>query len=164
MGAGCQGELKLRSAVPTVVEDMAQVPDLVQPVEGVSFADINRDMDQTQVGCSAFDVGGCHGTATPKGILALKVGFTASKDDSIARANYAAVVPKEVDLAEPEKSQLLTRALMGSGVPHTGGTPFKSKDDPVYQRWLKWIQLGAKFEFVPYSNLNNGAADMAGGN
>ena len=52
------------------------------------------------------------------------------------------VVTKLVNTANPESSRLLRKPLapMAGGMGHTGGTFWQSKDDPQYQRVLKWIQ------------------------
>lgn len=161
----CQGELRLRTAPGTnTPTDMAQPLDLSSRTDGVSFADINRDMDQPIYGCTA-STSACHGTDMPvKSTLKLKIGFTANNDMSVLMANYQAVL-KVIKTADPATSELLLRPLKNSGLTHTGGSPFPDTNDPVYQRWLRWIQLGAKFEFVPFSSVDLAAQpqDMLNG-
>ena len=150
MGA-CQGELNLRAAPGAQAkEDLATPLDLMPPIDGVSFADINRDMDQPILGCTS-PAGACHGTDKPTGIVKLKDGFTTKGDMAVLMANYQAVLT-ELKQADPANSPFLLRPLKDSGLTHTGGKVFLNTSDAVYQRWLKWIQLGAKFEFVPFSS------------
>lgn len=147
----CQGELNLRNAPGAdTKEDLATPLDLKSPLDGVSFADINRDMDQPILGCTS-PAAACHGTDKPVGIVKLKDGFTSKNDMAVLMANYQAVLT-EVKLNDPATSPFLLRPLKNSGLAHTGGKVFNDTADPVYQRWLKWIQLGAKLEFVPFSS------------
>ena len=47
-----------------------------------------------------------------------------------------------VDTAKPENSRLLRKPLAGAagGLEHTGGTYWRSREDPEYQTVLKWIR------------------------
>ena len=64
-------------------------------------------------------------------------GWTAQQ----SRANFD-VVTKLVNAADPENSRLLRKPLdrAAGGLGHTGGTFWKSKEDPEYQTVLKWIR------------------------
>lgn len=155
----CQGELKLDAGSgggrDLSVADLSASsgPDL-SPA-GLSFADINADLDKPIYGCTgAAPV--CHGGTNPSGKIKLQAGGTMAA----LQANYAEVLTR-VNVATPEASLMLTKPLDKSGVDHMGGKVFPAAADTTYQRWLKWIQLGAKFEFVP---LGAGApVDMAQG-
>ena len=85
--------------------------------------DIETDIEN--LGCSNA---ACHGGAqTP----VLKNGQAA--------ANYTNFV---MDAMSGANSLVLTKNLQGSGMTHAGGIKFTSTSDPVYQRWLKWINAG----------------------
>lgn len=145
-------------------------PDLLPGVPGVSFADINADMEGDVFGCTGTSAG-CHaagadfkGTGKPKGIMQLKKGFP--PDTGVLMPNYMEVL-KEVDLGKPENSNLLLRPLVDPGIDHTGGK-IPDPNKTTYTKWLNWIRLGAKFDFVPFSNLSDDAGtgspdDMSNG-
>jgi hypothetical protein len=66
-----------------------------------------------------------------------------------SRRNFD-VVTKLVNTADPESSRLLLKPLAPSagGLGHTGGTYWRSKDDPEYQSVLKWIRSLPKDKYV----------------
>ncbi len=137
-------------------------PDLAAPVmDGVSFADINRDMDTSTFGCTG-QASVCHGPGTKAPLLLKANGL---KDMAALMANYSALVPKEVDTANATISRFLVIPFLDEnkgGIRHTGGK--YAGLDPggaIYNRWLKWIKLGAKFEYRPFSDLPKDTPDMA---
>lgn len=97
-----------------------------------TYADIEKDMASTgDQGCGT-GVKSCHGpTATTN-----RLKITPDK-----AANYQLVKGTFVDLANPDQSLLLVKAV--GGMMHTGGALLKTTD-PVYTRWLSWIKDGAK--------------------
>ena len=66
-----------------------------------------------------------------------------------SRRNFE-VVTKLIDTANPENSRLLQKPLAAEagGLAHTGGSYWKSKDDPEYQSVLKWIRSLPKDRYV----------------
>ena len=58
-----------------------------------------------------------------------------------SRMNFD-MLTKLVDTAKPENSRLLRKPLApaAGGLEHTGGTFWKSREDPEYQTVLKWIR------------------------
>jgi hypothetical protein len=89
---------------------------------------IQADIDA--LGCSAAS---CHGGAqTPvlKRMPIAAADITTNYDDFKAEAMNGA------------QSNILVKNLAGSGVTHTGGSSFASTSDPIYQRWLAWINAG----------------------
>jgi hypothetical protein len=150
----CQGALKLND--PGEVRDMATAPDLAgEPTPGfISFADINRDLDRFEYGCTN-GFSSCHGGATPTGLMSLEK--NANQDMTTLMANYSAVLTR-VNTTMPDQSLILQKMLKTSTVAHSGLKPFDTISDPIYQRWLLWIQKGAKFESVATT------ASITGGN
>ena len=67
-----------------------------------------------------------------------------------SRLNFD-VVTKLVNTASPESSRLLLKPLAtgAGGVAHTGGTYWRSRDDPEYQTLLKWIRSLPADRYVP---------------
>jgi hypothetical protein len=67
-----------------------------------------------------------------------------------SRLNFD-IVTKLVNTANPETSRLLLKPLatQAGGVSHTGGTYWRSKDDPEYQALLKWIRSLPADRYVP---------------
>jgi hypothetical protein len=63
-----------------------------------------------------------------------------------------------VNTTMPDQSLILQKMLKTSTVSHSGLKPFDTISDPIYQRWLLWIQKGAKFESVATT------ASITGGN
>jgi len=104
---------------------MNESPDLTTVTPAVPFnPQIQADIDA--LGCSAAS---CHGgTQVPvlKRMPALAADIT---------ANYEAFKAASVG---GENAPNLIRNLAGSGVTHTGGASFASKQDVIYQRWLAW--------------------------
>lgn len=146
----CQGELKLNN--PAVVgsgADLAPAPDQggdVGPTPGfVSYLDIERDLENSGYLCATA---GCHGGNNPPGLMKLLSG--ALSNMTALQSNYSEVKAR-VDTSNPENSVLLLKTLKPSTTMHSGIKPFNDTSDPVYQRWLTWIRLGAKFEPVSTS-------------
>lgn len=144
----CQGELKLNN--PGQLNsplDFSVAQDLggdTGPMPGyVSFTDIQRDLQQSGYLC---DTSGCHGGTNPPGVMKLLSG--ALSNMTALQANYSEVKAR-VDTSKPDSSVLLLKTLKTSTTMHSGLKPFNDTNDPVYQRWLTWIRLGAKFEPVP---------------
>jgi hypothetical protein len=89
---------------------------------------IQADIDT--LGCSAAS---CHGgTQVP---LLKRMPILQADID----ANY---MHFKAEAANGEQSNILVKNLAGSGVTHTGGSAFATKQDAVYQRWLAWINGG----------------------
>jgi hypothetical protein len=67
-----------------------------------------------------------------------------------SRLNFD-VVTKLVNTASPETSRLLLKPLatQAGGLSHTGGTYWRSRDDPEYQALLKWIRSLPADRYVP---------------
>lgn len=92
--------------------------------QSVHFSpDIETDIEN--LGCTASV---CHGGSQ---IPVLKNGA--------AMMNYTNF---KADAMTGENSPVLTKNLQGSGVTHGGGSKFQSTSDPVYVRWLAWINAG----------------------
>jgi hypothetical protein len=64
-----------------------------------------------------------------------------------SRRNFE-IVTKLVNTKEPEASRLLLKPLSG-GIGHTGGTYWRSREDPEYQTLLKWIRSLPADRYVP---------------
>jgi len=125
---------------------MAVTPDMADTTPGqISFADIERDLERTNFSC-ANGTKGCHGTATPTGVM--KLTQNASLDATSLMGNYQEVLMR-VNTAMPDQSLILQKTLITSTVSHAGIKPFDTAQDATYKRWLLWIQLGAHFEPVP---------------
>jgi hypothetical protein len=144
---GCQGELKLNDGVGANPVDMKGGGSVIPA--NIGFADIYKDLDAgTGLGCTN-QVSACHGGTNPTGLMALQ--DMSAQDMAKLMTNYTQVVAR-VDTSNPSNSKLLTKPLdVGQGgVAHVGGNAyFPDKSNPMYQRWLVWVQLGAKFESVP---------------
>lgn len=95
------------------------------------FPDIQMDVDR--LGCT---IAACHGGTQ---IPVMKMNAVAGTGD----ANYASVVPGEVNTTTPSMSPFLTKPTNGSGVLHSGTKPIGGTTDPTYIKWLNWIQAGA---------------------
>lgn len=69
-----------------------------------------------------------------------------------SRKNFD-IVTKLVNTKEPEASRLLLKPLaaQAGGFGHTGGTYWKSREDPEYQTLLKWIRSLPAGRYVPAS-------------
>src|SRR6185436_10810829 len=140
--SGCVGDLV--ELTPGTRTDMAQAstsPDLT--MGGTTGGGGNADLaeppphfnptlqaDIDALGCSAAS---CHGGTQVPVLKRLPV---AQPDID---ANYAAF---KAEAQNGATSNILTKNLAGSGVSHTGGTSFAATSDPVYQRWLAWINGG----------------------
>jgi hypothetical protein len=88
-----------------------------------------------RAGCNT---GACHGSARGKDGFHLSLfGYDPDGDyDRITREQAT----RRINLALPAESLLLTKAI--GGVPHTGGTRFKS-DSPLYATVMRWLDAGA---------------------
>ena len=122
----------------------------------VSFAQINKDMDQPALGCTSPAMA-CHGGAMPVGILKLQSGAQTDGTKLMANFTETTAMPR-VNPAMPAESTLLTKPLATRmDVAHMGGKSyFASDQDPIYVRWLKWVRCGAKFEEVMVSTCPGG--------
>lgn len=150
--AACQGELKLNDGVNKPPVDMAMVNDIPP---NIGFEDIYKEMDAPPgLGCTN-QIGACHGGATPTGQMALT--DMAAGDMAKLMTNYTSVTAR-VNTGDPQASVLLLKMLAASagGTSHVGGTYFQSTSNPMYKRWLVWIQLGAKFESVSTAGAGGG--------
>lgn len=67
-----------------------------------------------------------------------------------SRKNLA-VVTRLINTKDPESSRLLRKPLApdAGGLGHTGGTFWRTKEDPQYQMVLKWIRSFPADRFVP---------------
>jgi hypothetical protein len=134
MMAGCTGDLVELGAnkqdLSFGMVDLAQGGGGEMGPSNLKFyPDIQMDIDNVE-GCSTV---GCHGGTQ---IPVLKNGATAAND----QGNYAAMMT-EINLAAPDQSPVLTKNLPGAS--HGGGAKFTGTQDPIYKRWLGWIQAGA---------------------
>ena len=158
--SGCQGALNLNDGVARPPADMTMVMNNDIPAM-LGFADIYRDMDTPPgLGCTN-QISACHGGTTPTGKMAL---LDMSSGDMAKLMTSYAQVQMRVTTSDPANSLLLLKMLSSSagGVTHTGGTYFQDKNNAMYKRWLKWIELGAPFEET--STTGGGSTvDMAGG-
>lgn len=140
---GCQGELKLNDGVGVPPKQMMSSYQLPATL---SFADIYKDLDAgTGLGCTN-QVSGCHGGTNPTGLMALQ--DMSAQDMAKLMANYTQV-KERVDTAAPTNSKLITKPLdlNQGGVAHVGGNFYlPDTSNPMYQRWLCWVQLGANFD------------------
>jgi hypothetical protein len=89
--------------------------------------DINTDIHN--LGCAAAT---CHG-GTQVPIL------HDGTDTNTVMMNY---VNFTADANTGESSPVLTKNLTTSGVTHGGGKNFATTADPIYVRWLAWINAG----------------------
>ena len=144
--SACQGALTLNDPPSGTTSQTADMSTGTSNPDTVSYADINRDLDQPLLGCT-LNTASCHGGSNPAGKMLLK--DNALVDMAKLMDNYNQVKSR-VDTTMPAMSNFLLKVLetKAGGISHTGPKPFTSVDDPTYQRWLKWIQLGAKFEAV----------------
>lgn len=123
------------------LDDMTPVRDLsVWPIDftgtlgfdgssGAKFIpDIQADIDAKS--CSAA---ACHGSSNPPTLKAMP---TQQADIDTNYIGFTA----NCDTGAPDQSNVLKTMLPGGG--HAGGQEFASTSDPVYQRWLRWIQAG----------------------
>lgn len=126
----------------------------------LGFANIYRDMDTSPgLGCT-LQSSGCHNGATPTGKMSLD--SMASGDMAKLMASYTQVKDRTL-ASDPPNSLILLKMLSASagGVSHSGGTFFQDKNNAMYKRWLKWIELGTPFD--PVSTSGGGSVvDMAG--
>ncbi|MFD2256789.1 PSD1 and planctomycete cytochrome C domain-containing protein [Luteolibacter algae] len=92
----------------------------------------------TAAGCSA---GSCHGSARGQDGFHLSLYGFDPKGDYFRLTQE--MVGRRVNLALPEESLLVTKAI--GGVPHTGGKLFEA-DSPFYETLVEWIRAGAKYD------------------
>ncbi len=144
---GCQGSLELTS--PGTVNDLAMASDMASVVQPgtISFASIEADMEKPTFSCTN-GTSGCHGGTMPTGVMQLAP--MASMDMVALMNNYQQVLAR-VTVAQPDQSKLLLKTLQTSTTSHAGIKPFANAQDPTYQRWLLWIQLGANYAAVSTS-------------
>ncbi len=91
--------------------------------------DIQADIDSK--GCTNM---ACHGgTTNPPQLKAMA---TAQADIDSNYANFTA----NCNTTVPDQSNVLKTMLPNGG--HGGGVQFQSTSDPIYQRWLAWVQAG----------------------
>lgn len=116
----------------TAAADMTTVPDLLPQQPYYFDPIIQKDLDA--LGCAS---GSCHGTKAP---VLISHPITIVDVD----ANYNALA---IDTHSGPTSLILTKTLATSGIQHADNSspakPFASTGDPVYQRWLLWINAGA---------------------
>jgi hypothetical protein len=139
VASGCVGDIV--ELTPGARADMTQgsLPDLTSPQPDAGGGDLAQPVahfnptlqaDVDTLGCSAAS---CHGgTQVP---VLRRMPITQADID----ANYNAF---KAEAQAGEQSKILTKNLAGSGVTHTGGSSFASTSDPIYQRWLAWINGG----------------------
>jgi hypothetical protein len=127
----------------------------------LGFADINNDIDVAPgLGCTT-PAASCHGTTMPSGIMQLVAMAAGNMTELMANYNQ---VKMQCNLSNPTQSLFLLKplAISAGGVQHTGGNSyFMNTQNPMYQRWLYWIQLGAPFNEV--STMGDGGAGPGGG-
>jgi hypothetical protein len=153
LGGACQGELKLLNPDAPIVTP--GVPDLPDEPKGevISFLQVNRDMEQPALGCTA-QIPACHGGDSPRGVLRLLP--RGPTDQAALLSNYEQTKAR-ADLAQPAASPLLTKPLATSPVAHEGGKSyFRSELDTFYVRWLGWVRCGAKREEVKLADCPGG--------
>jgi hypothetical protein len=98
--------------------------------QAITHFDPTIQADIDNLGCSAAS---CHGGTTAPLLVQRPVAATDKQDnydDFKAEAMMGAA------------SKVLVENLSGSSVTHAGGSAFASKTDPIYQRWLLWIDQG----------------------
>jgi hypothetical protein len=119
--------------------------------------DVQRDLDT--LGCT---ISACHGSSASPVIVAMP---TSTSDWTTNYGNIHTDCTTLDCLGGGASSLLLTKPLQGSVV-HTGTKPFASTDDPVYQRWLAWIDAGAPYSAAgqppPPPDMTLPPGDMAG--
>ncbi len=147
--SGCVGDLVelTPGSAPLKSGDMAQTQaaDLTSAGSNDGGAGGNADMAQAaalvhfdptiqadidSLGCAASS---CHGGTQVPLLVATPISATDKTnnyDHFKAEAMMGAM------------SNVLVKNLAGSGVTHTGGSNFASTQDPIYQRWLAWINQG----------------------
>jgi len=110
--------------------------------------DFRRDISPllTKAGCNG---GGCHGKSGGRGEFQLSLfGYDPRTDyEGIVKASRG----RRLFLSDPARSLLVAKPI--GDVPHGGGIRFR-KDDPEYQRMLRWIAAG-----TPWSDESNPQAE-----
>jgi predicted CxxxxCH...CXXCH cytochrome family protein len=135
--SGCTGDLvelgtggpKGDMAMATGGQDQGMDSGTV-PTTAKFFPDIQMDIDTK--GCTNA---ACHNNATNP--PALKAMATAQADIDANYMNFMS----DCNPTAPEQSLVLAPMLPGGG--HLGGQQFASTADPIYMKWLAWIQAGA---------------------
>jgi hypothetical protein len=135
--SGCVGDLVDITTAPPKDGGGGGNADLTTPTGGADqggtpqAAKFNPTINNDIQGCTA---GACHGGTQ---IPILKTGT----DAATITANYTSF-KAEAAKGAGENSPVLLKNLAGSGVTHGGGSPFGSKTDATYVRWLAWINAG----------------------
>jgi hypothetical protein len=114
------------------------------PPGTIGFADSEADLEKPAFGCTN-NASGCHGGTMPTGIMQL---VPNASQDMVALMNNYMQIQARVSVGTPDQSKLLQKTLQTSMTSHGGIKPFATAQDPTYQRWLLWIQLGAGFASV----------------
>lgn len=122
------------SALSGLILSMAGCGKEEMTPPGVGWKEIQADMK----GKCSTNIAACHGPTAAAN--ALKIDEAAGKE----MANYTLVTTMFVNKSTPAESKLLTKPLDAAHGP--GGKIFASTNDATYQKWLKWIQDGTKFE------------------
>jgi hypothetical protein len=126
--SGCIGDL-----VDTPTSRDASMHDggTIQTGDGgggpVTFAEVMGDA--VGLGCAASS---CHGGTQPPHLAE-------ATDAPSMMANYSAFV---ADANMGASSLVLSKNLARNGINHAGGKPFADTTDPIYVRWLDWINQG----------------------
>lgn len=127
IGSGAKGDMANTGGAGG---DMAQAGGGEMGPMSVKFSpDIQMDIDTK--GCTNA---ACHNNTTnpPQ----LKAMATAQADIDSNYTNFTA----NCNTGAPDQSNVLKTMLPGGG--HAGGQMFASTTDPVYMKWLAWIQAG----------------------
>jgi hypothetical protein len=132
---GCLPSFDNGGAAPDMAAPAAA--DLAGAAPAVYFdPDVQADLDA--LGCTAS---ACHG-ATASPVIAAMPSVVA--DWTTNYSDIRADCTTLDCIGGGASSLLLTKPLQGS-IAHSGTKPFASTSDPVYRRWLAWIDAGAPF-------------------
>lgn len=119
--------------------DLAPSPDLTPPPDLAPppprWVDVQKDVDA--LGCAAA---GCHVMYPPLLIPNPTVGPALMQNWS----NFRAYTTVDQDGGVAALSLVLAKPTAGTGVAHAGGKSING-GDPVYTRWLRWVEEGAAF-------------------
>jgi hypothetical protein len=128
LAGGCVGRITDLSPAPADPDAAAPATDDGAAVGVTFYPTIAADIDA--LGCSNAS---CHGGAAPMHLVA---GASSATDRAQTYDAFRA------HAMSGESSPVLVKNLAGSGVAHGGGSNFASTSDPIYRRWLAWIQAG----------------------